>query len=177
MKALWSYIYMRKVLEEKVFVRRPWKNGRGTTNEILVWPSGEEHFIWRLSQASLGESGPFSDFPGVERWLVLLEGNSVVLKHPDRTHELKLMKPYSFSGSEETFAEVNGPGMDFNLMLRQGRARGKISVGRSGKITIPSRFFGIFYTDTYRLEYFEDEQGHDIVVESAEPFLVIQIEA
>lgn len=186
MMALWSYIYMRKVLEEKDYMKRPWKNGRGITNEIMVWPPGEENFVWRLSQATLGESGPFSIFPGIERWLVLLEGNSITLKHSDREHKLGLMTPYSFQGSEETWAEVTGPGSDFNLMLRQGKASGKITIGQTGSVKVSSQQYGLFSTTPFKVDgkeirensfyYIEDEKGTDVIVESTQSFLIIHIE-
>lgn len=185
--ALWSYIYMRKVLEEKDFIKKPWKNGRGTTHEIMVWPPGVDNFDWRISHATLGESGPFSLFPGVSRWIVLLEGNSVQLRHRDRAHELKLLTPYSFQGDEETYAEVSGPGSDFNLMLRNGKASGKITIGTEGKIRITSRYFGIFSKDEMKIGglkiskrsfcFFEDEKDIEILVETSGPFLIIHIEA
>lgn len=177
---------MRKVLEEKDFVRRPWKNGRGITNEIMVWPPGEEEFVWRLSQATLGESGPFSVFPGIERWLVLLKGNPVTLKHGDRNHKLELMSPYSFPGDIETHAEVSGNGSDFNLMLRRGIASGKITVGTAGTLKVTAGHFGIFSCAPITVDgkeirknsfyYIEDETGTDLSVESQEPFLIIHIE-
>lgn len=177
---------MRKVLEEKDFTTKLWKNGKGITQEILVSPSDREDFDWRISLATLGESGSFSSFPGVLRWLVLLEGNPVTLKHTDRTHELVRMTPYSFSGGEETSAVVSGPGRDLNLMLREGRARGKISVGVPGRIKVTTKHFGLFSTDSIRVDgvdmeknsfyYIEDEPGRELSVDSPSSFLILHIQ-
>lgn len=177
---------MRKILEEKDFLRRPWKNGRGITNEIMVSPPGSEHFVWRLSQATLGESGPFSVFPGIHRWLVLLEGNPVTLNHTGQSHCLKLLEPYAFSGAEETFAEVTATGKDFNLMLREGKASGSLSVGTTGSHTITTSVYGIYSLSHMTINgetisknsfyYVEDESGETLSINSDKPFLIIQIE-
>ena len=177
---------MRKLLEEKDYVRRTWKNGRGITSEILLSPPGEENFDWRLSQATLVDSGPFSIFPGINRWLVLLKGNPVILKHTDREHTLELMTPYSFSGQEETWARVSAPGADFNLMLREGKATGRITIGQTGLHKVSSDQFAIFSPapslidgktiEKYSLYYIENEIGSDVTIESTEPFLIIHIE-
>ena len=61
-----------------------WKNGKGTTSEIAIDPEGAnfatEPFSWRLSSASVLQSGPFSEFPGYDRYLVLIEGDPICLQ-------------------------------------------------------------------------------------------------
>ena len=54
----------------------PWKNGGGVTSEVLVFPAdaGFDTFGWRISIATIQVNGPFSQFPGVDRGLVLLAG-------------------------------------------------------------------------------------------------------
>ena len=46
----------------------PWKNGGGSTTEIAVWPNGAglDEFDWRISLATITQSGPFSFFPGID---------------------------------------------------------------------------------------------------------------
>ena len=51
----------------------PWKNGGGSTTELLVEPAGatlQTGFRWRLSMAALETSGPFSRFEGHDRTMV-----------------------------------------------------------------------------------------------------------
>ena len=57
-------------------VATPWKNGLGLTREIAVSPAGAslDSFEWRISMASVHQGGPFSHFPGVDRWLAVLSG-------------------------------------------------------------------------------------------------------
>ena len=58
-----------------------WKNGGGSTKQLLISPINAEltEFDYRLSIASIGSNGPFSLFNGIDRQLVILEGNGVEL--------------------------------------------------------------------------------------------------
>ena len=56
---------MRALLTtESEYRLMPWKNGLGVTREMAVFPSGANlergDFLWRLSSADVGTSGPFS---------------------------------------------------------------------------------------------------------------------
>ena len=59
----------------------PWKNGGGSTTEIAIAPlgAGFDDFDWRISLATITASGPFSSFPGIDRSLMLVDGDSVQL--------------------------------------------------------------------------------------------------
>jgi len=102
--------------------RTPWKNGGGTTLEWAIEPPGatlQSGFRWRVSSAEVGVSGPFSAFPGLERWLLLLEGKGFAIDFGFRGQvELtEPLVPIRFSGDwPATATLVEGPCMDFNLM-------------------------------------------------------------
>ena len=55
-----------------------WRNGGGSTRELLAWPAGADWRV-RVSVAEIGADGPFSAFDGVERWFAVLSGAGVVL--------------------------------------------------------------------------------------------------
>ena len=57
----------------------PWKNGGGTTRELLSWPPGVADWHWRISVAQVETEGPFSRFDGVQRWFAVLDGEGVEL--------------------------------------------------------------------------------------------------
>ena len=63
----------------------PWKNGGGTTQEVVCWPQGAglDSFEWRISIAHIAQSGPFSAFAGIDRVITLLSGDGVHLHSPD----------------------------------------------------------------------------------------------
>lgn len=101
----------------------PWKNGSGSTTEIAVDPldAGYDDFNWRVSLATISESGPFSVFPGVERTLALVDGNGMTLDidTEDRVHVGVDEPVLAFSGDSEVEATLNrGPSVDFNIMTR-----------------------------------------------------------
>lgn len=100
----------------------PWKNGGGTTAEVLCVPQGADldGFSWRISTARVAGSGPFSLFPGVSRHLAVVEGGRLTLHLPERTVELDPeAAPVRFSGEVPcTCDHAGAPVLDLNLMTR-----------------------------------------------------------
>lgn len=121
---------------------QPWKNGGGETVEIAAYPDGAsmEAFDWRLSAAVVARAGPFSVFPGIDRSLSLLEGESMVLAVEGRVPAVLTQDspPYAFPGDAPTSAAVpRGPIRDFNLMTRRGRISADVTrIDLTGPTTI-----------------------------------------
>lgn len=96
-----------------------WRNGGGTTRELLAWPSAHS---WRLriSVAEVESDGPFSTFAGVERWFAVVAESGVELSIGGATHRLTAADaPLRFSGEAATSCRLlDGPTRDLNLMLR-----------------------------------------------------------
>ncbi|MCB9683590.1 MAG: HutD family protein [Alphaproteobacteria bacterium] len=117
----------------------PWKNGRGTTTELAVWPEGGSlgaGFVWRLSSAAVVEDGPFSRFPGVDRLLVLLDDGELRLALPDGERVLDRRHAMArFPGDAATEGRVpRGPVRDLNLMVDRGRA----AIGEARVVSRPT---------------------------------------
>src|SRR5471032_1207144 len=116
----------------------PWKNGGGSTTEIAVSPTGVgfDDFDWRISLATITASGPFSRFPGIDRSLMLVDGEAVSLTLDGaRKVVLKAGQPMLwFPGEAAVSAEVAGATTDFNVMTRRSRCRHQLE-----KITAPGR--------------------------------------
>ncbi len=113
----------------------PWKNGRGITEELAIWPSGSVFergdFEWRISKAAVVASGPFSTFPDFDRLLLVTQGDGLVLTHGDHAPRARVRRfePYLFDGDWPTSAELlGGKVSDFNVLLRRGRWRASIEV-------------------------------------------------
>ena len=111
----------------------PWKNGLGITREIAVEPSGAtmDEFTWRVSIADVDTASPFSRFPGIDRTIVLLEGDGFTMQlDGGREHALTTAcLPFSFAGEpgvEITLA--GGATRDFNLMVRRDAVLGGVDV-------------------------------------------------
>ena len=115
---------MVRILRSVGYVARPWKNGGGTTRDIVVSPPGAslDTFDWRLSLAQVDRDGPFSRFDDVDRTLVLLSG-AMTLHEGDRRIDLVRNEPFAFAGERAIEATVaGGATLDFNVMTRRARA-------------------------------------------------------
>jgi environmental stress-induced protein Ves len=104
----------------------PWKNGGGTTTEIVVSPdaAGLDEFDWRVSMARIEQDGPFSSFPGIDRTLSILEGEGIILHVADRIPIglRKASEPLPFPADVPTRANlIAGPITDLNVMSRRTR--------------------------------------------------------
>lgn len=98
----------------------PWRNGGGMTRELVV--QGDAPFHWRLSAATIAADGPFSEFPGIDRILVLLRGCGVRLRVDDsRTVVLDHAgAAVEFAGEQSVAAHlIDGATVDLNLMWRR----------------------------------------------------------
>jgi uncharacterized protein len=105
-----------------------WKNGGGSTTEILVSPpdAGLDDFDWRVSMAEVATDGPFSAFPGIDRTLAILSGEGLRLEIGGATPvELTgSTAPLAFPADQPTRARLlGGPVVDLNVMTRRGRFR------------------------------------------------------
>lgn len=105
-----------------------WKNGGGETIEIAVSPADAQFdtFDWRLSMAHVGESGPFSLFPGIDRTLSVISGAGLALRLAGaETVTLdRHSAPFEFAGDIAVDSMlIAGPIDDLNVMTRRGRCR------------------------------------------------------
>jgi hypothetical protein len=120
----------------------PWKNGGGSTTELLIHPPGatlDGGFLWRISMAEVGVSGPFSAFPGIDRTLMLLRGGGMELDHGARDLQRleRPLEPVSFSGDWNTHGRLlDGPCRDFNVLSARGRVRHALTVLRLGSAPV-----------------------------------------
>jgi environmental stress-induced protein Ves len=100
----------------------PWKNGGGSTIEIAIGPpdANFENFDWRVSLATISEDGAFSQFPGVDRTLALVEGHGMTLQIDGDPLLVTDLDPVAaFDGASTVEAKLNrGPTTDFNVMTR-----------------------------------------------------------
>ena len=108
-----------RILRSSDYQRMPWKNGGGTTTEIWKAMSPEGALLWRLSIADVASDGPFSEFPGIDRWIMVIEGKGMDLTVDGQHHRLdELFQPFAFSGDAKTECHlIEGAIRDFNLMV------------------------------------------------------------
>ena len=111
----------------------PWLNGRGESLEIASDRDADDAWAWRLAMAPVVADGPFSKIDGVDRQLVLVEGNGMSLTIDRRVFECKPLEIVSFRGDAMTSARLtHGPIRDINLMTRRGSCSGSLRLVREG---------------------------------------------
>lgn len=119
-----------RVLQAAERVPERWRNGGGVTETIWSSPAaGGEGVYWRASVATIDVAGPFSLFPGMDRWFAAVEGR-VMLSIDSRRRSAEAGGAIvAFSGEAAVTAEpVDGPVLAFNLMVTRGVATA--AVGR-----------------------------------------------
>jgi hypothetical protein len=125
-----------RVIRNEDLVRVPWKNGGGTTAEVAAFPegSGFDTFGWRISMADVASDGPFSVFPGIDRTLIVVEGEGIELDVEGVAYPLDKASPkLSFSGDDSTTGRLlSGPIRDLNVMTRCGQFRHRARFVQSG---------------------------------------------
>ena len=109
-----------------------WRNGGGVTRPIAVFPSdaGQGDFVWRASIATIDAAGPFSFFPGIDRWFGVVEGR-LCLTIEGQQHKIGADDAMmTFPGEAAVTAKpLDGPTSDFNLMVRRGAAIASVDRG------------------------------------------------
>jgi len=109
-----------KVIRRASFTATPWKNGGGITHEAIRVPATGDAFLWRVSVAHVDASGPFSDFAGYDRKMVLLRGRGVALEFGsgDKCALRSIGDWAEFDGAMPARCELlDGACVDLNLMV------------------------------------------------------------
>jgi uncharacterized protein len=120
-----------------------WRNGGGSTRELLAWPSAQDWQV-RISLADIVQDGAFSAFPDVQRWFGVVQGAGVALQFADRQVTQTLTsEALQFDGADAPFCRLlDGPTQDMNLMLRGDAAQGgmlQVSSGVAWQSAMPVR--------------------------------------
>jgi len=132
-----------KKLDPAGYRTMPWKNGGGTTTEVLTLPEGAtlETFEARVSFAHVASDGPFSLFEGVDRTLVVTSGAGLTLHMADDadvTLDLH-SRPLVFTGEDPCTATLTeGPITDLNVMTRRARLKhraARVTLGTDQSVT------------------------------------------
>ena len=154
----------------------PWANGLGTSYEVASDRNVDGVWTWRVAIAPVVLDGPFSVMPGVDRELVVIEGNGMVLNVDDESVKCMPGQVVRFSGDSVTIARlVDGPAVDLGLMTVRGSVTGSMLVVVDvGDVTdsnvivaIGDAVFGDENGRQYRLginDALLDVKGHQLVL-------------
>ncbi|MFE2229814.1 HutD/Ves family protein [Streptomyces kronopolitis] len=123
-----------RILRARERAAAPWSNGGGVTREVAAHPPGAgwDGFAWRVSLADVTRDGPYSPLPGVRRILTVVDGAGLELT-VDGT--VRLLpgghRPFAFPGGAATGSRLlDGPVVNLNVMLREGRADATVEIVR-----------------------------------------------
>ncbi len=124
----------------------PWKNGLGETVEIARSPAastGLVDFDWRMSVAPVVADGAFSTFPGIERTIMVIEGEGMDLTLAGGSpHRLLPGEPFTYDGGLAVDGRLlAGSVRDLNLMVRRAACTGTL-LHSPGPLAVSGRAAG-----------------------------------
>jgi len=134
--------------------QQPWRNGGGTTQELLAWPNAANWQL-RVSVARITQDGDFSAWPGMGRWFAVLEGNGVKLALPEGSVELDTgSQPLHFAGEAAPHCTLtNGATQDLNLMVKRDSGVGEMRRATAGsRATAFMQWRALYSADELTLE-------------------------
>jgi len=125
---------------------QPWRNGGGVTRELLAWPQPADWQL-RVSVATIESDGPFSPFPGVDRWFAVIEGAGVELAWASGAKALRPGDPpLRFAGETAPACRLlQGPTHDLNFMHRRGIGSASMRPARAGSQVDGSPYWRALY--------------------------------
>ena len=137
--------------------RQPWRNGGGHTRELLAWPQAQD-WLLRISVATISASGPFSPFPGMQRWFAVLDGAGVRLALPAGGVTLTPQDaPIAFDGEAAPMCHLlDGPTHDLNLIARRGAGVATLRLAAPGGRLEGDHRFRALYCAAHALLDVED---------------------
>lgn len=93
---------------------------------------------WRLSIADVAQRGFFSRYDGIDRMLMVLDGQGLVIERGEKIDLVpSIDSALTFAGEEEVIGVPAGPGVrDVNFMVRRERWRGSLHIVRNGRMLI-----------------------------------------
>jgi len=148
----------------------PWANGLGTSYEVASDRNVDGVWTWRVAIAPVVLDGPFSVMPGVDRALVVIEGNGMVLNIDDESVKCMPGQVVRFSGDSTTFARlVGGPVVDLGLMTVRDSVIGSMVVVADVGDVVDSDVL-VAIGDAV----FEDEQGRQYRLGSRDVLLGVR---
>ena len=121
---------------------QPWRNGGGVTRDLLAWPGAD--WQCRISVADVSRDGPFSAYPGIERWFAVVQGAGVVLHFGDDDRRMaQETPPLCFDGAQAPGCTlIDGATLDLNLLCQGDAGRGEmraVEAGQPWRSTAPLR--------------------------------------
>jgi len=110
-------------LQLEDYQTKPWKNGKGQTQDIFLLPESADHtgFDLRFALTPIVEEAVFSSFPGADRVIAVIEGDTLELAFDTRIVSLDRFDSHCFDkGLTPVGKPIGGPIRVVNVMARRG---------------------------------------------------------
>ena len=148
----------------------PWANGLGTSYEVASDRNADGEWTWRVAIAPVVLDGPFSVMPGVDRQLVVINGEGMTLSIDGEIVECPPGRVVRFAGDSVTIARlVDGPVVDLGLMTVRGLVTGSmVVVGDVGDVVESDVLVAIGDA------VFEDKDGKHYILGSKDALLDVR---
>lgn len=143
--------YTMKVIRKEELSTGKWSGG--TTTELLIYPEDAKYshrnFKWRISSAKVEiEESVFTHLPGIERVIMVLEGELELHHEGHHSVIIKEFQQDRFSGDWTT--KSYGKVTDFNLMMSSS-CRGELH-----SISLPAAQAKEIHTSNLNEKYFSN---------------------
>ena len=125
-----------RLIRRETYRRTAWKNGGGISFEIAADESPEPG--WRLALAAIDRDGPFSDYTGYDRTIIVVEGAGCTLEFEDgESARLELLQPCTFAGERRVVCRlIDGRLKDLNVMTRRGMHAHAVALTAEGNLSV-----------------------------------------
>ena len=110
-------------LTQKDYQTKPWKNGKGQTQDVFLMPENADHsnFDLRFALSPIVTEAQFSSFPGADRVISVIEGNVLELAFETETVRLNKYDSHRFdTGLSPIGKPLGDPIRVVNVMARRG---------------------------------------------------------
>ncbi len=107
------------VISHQTLKKTLWKNGLGLTTPVLSSPQDSlmTDFDWRISFAEMNADTKFSEFPGYDRALAVIDGDALLINRAKH----QLFTPFYFPGELVLSGVLAGrPLIDFGVIWKRG---------------------------------------------------------
>jgi environmental stress-induced protein Ves len=110
----------------------PWRNGRGTSRNIVTRTDPGGALLWQVGIADLAQDGPFSHYPHADRIFTPIAGDPPpeLAFHGGPFESCPLLTPKPFSGEWPTLSRIPAPGQAFNAIVDRRYHRAEVTVLR-----------------------------------------------